>query len=181
MRKNKKKTKKKQIKKERINKLDFSIIKIKTSKINFGVFLFISIYRKSIIMNSYNITFPFRDDNDTRNFLETNIVSKDAYSSNLLLLLLTQKGERYYESDYGTNLLKYIFEPNDDLTSADVEEEIRNTVALYIPEIKITSINFNTDNDDNGDSIPETQLNVIVKFMYNEGSLTEKGELSINF
>lgn len=131
-------------------------------------------------MKSYNITFPFRDDNDTRNFLETNVVTKDAYSSNLLLLLLTEKGERYYESDYGTNLLKYIFEPNDDLTSADVEEEIRNTVALYIPEIKISSVNFNWNTDDNGNTIPETQLNVNVKFTYTEGSLTEQGNLDIN-
>ncbi len=131
-------------------------------------------------MKSYNITFPFTDDNDTNNFLMTNTITKDAYSSNLLLLLLTEKGERYYESDYGTNLLKYIFEPNDDLTSADIEEEIRNTVALYIPEIKISSVNFNWNNNDDGKVISDTQLNVNVKFTYNEGLLTEEGNLDIN-
>lgn len=152
----------------------------KTLKINFGVFLFISIYRKLTIMKSYNITFPFRDDNDTNNFLETNVVTKDAYSSNLLLLLLTEKGERYYESDYGTNLLKYIFEPSDDLTSADIEEEIRDTVALYIPELKISSVNFNWNTNEDGEIIPDTQLNVNVKFTYSEGSLSEEGNLDIN-
>ena len=91
-------------------------------------------------MNSYNITFPFKDDNETRSFIQMNQVSKDSYSSNLLLLLLTQKNERYYEPDYGTNLLKYIFEPNDQLTAGQVEEDIRNTVSLYIPEIKISSV-----------------------------------------
>jgi phage baseplate assembly protein W len=110
-----------------------------------------------------------------------NQVTKDSYSSNLLLLLLTQKGERYYESDYGTNLLKYIFEPNDNLTAEQVEEEIRNTVSLYIPEVKITSVNFNWNTDENGVPISDNQLNVNIKFIYTEGSLTEQGNIDLNF
>ena len=96
-------------------------------------------------------------------------------------LLLTQKGERYYESDFGTNLLRYVFEPNDNLTAGQVEEEIKNTVALYIPELKITAVNFNWNYDDNGESIPDNQLNVNVKFVYAEASLSEQGELNLNF
>ena len=132
-------------------------------------------------MNSYNITYPFKDDNETRRFIQMNQVTKDSYSSNLLLLLLTQKGERYYESDYGTNLLKYIFEPNDNLTSTQVEEEIRNTVSLYIPEVKITSVTFNWLNDIDGHAISDNQLNVNVQFVYTEGSLTEQGNIDLNF
>jgi len=132
-------------------------------------------------MNSYNITFPFKDDNETNSFIKMNQITKDSYSSNLLLLLLTEKGERYYESDYGTNLLKYIFEPNDDLTSTQVEEEIRNTVALYIPEIKISSVSFNWETNEEGNKIPDSQLNVNIKFTYSEGSLTEQGNLDLNF
>ena len=132
-------------------------------------------------MNSYNIKFPFKDDNELNAFIETNQVSKDAYSSNLLLLLLTQKGERYYEPDYGTNLLKFIFEPNDQLTANDVEDELKNTVALYIPSLKITSVSFNWDTDEDGFSISENQLNVNIKFTYEEGALSEEGSLDLNF
>lgn len=132
-------------------------------------------------MNSYNITFPFKDDNETRSFIKMNQVSKDAYSSNLLLLLLTQKGERYYEPDYGTNLLKYIFEPNDQLTATDIEEEIRNSVALYIPQVQVSSVTFNWNTSEDGQEIPETQLNVSIKFVYVEGSLTEQGNIDLNF
>lgn len=132
-------------------------------------------------MNSYNITYPFRDDNETNSFLQMNKVTKDSYSSNLLLLLLTEKGERYYESDYGTNLLKYIFEPNDNLTSTDVEEEIRETVSLYIPEIKITSVTFNWNKNEEGRPISDNQLNVNIQFTYIEGSLTEQGNIDLNF
>lgn len=132
-------------------------------------------------MSSYNINYPFRDDNSTRSFISMNRVTKDSYSSNLLLLLLTQKGERYYESDYGTNLLKYIFEPNDTLTASQVEEEIKNTVALYIPEIKITKVTFNWLVDDNGNPISDNQLNVNVQFVYSEGVLNEVGNIDLNF
>jgi len=132
-------------------------------------------------MNSYNITFPFKDDLTTRGLLSMNRVSKDSYSSNLLLLLLTQKGERYYESDFGTNLLKYIFEPNDSLTAVDVEHEIKRIVSLYIPSLTIDKVTFNWNTDDNGEPIPETQLNVNIKFSYSENVFSESGELDLNF
>jgi phage baseplate assembly protein W len=132
-------------------------------------------------MDSYNITFPFQDDTITNSFISMNQVSKDSYSSNLLLLLLTQKNERYYEPDYGTNLLKYIFEPNDNVSATQVEEEIRDTVALYIPEVKITSVTFNWNNDEEGQPISENQLNVNIQFVYTEGSLSEQGNLDLNF
>jgi phage baseplate assembly protein W len=132
-------------------------------------------------MDSYNITFPFQDDTITNSFISMNQVSKDSYSSNLLLLLLTQKNERYYEPDYGTNLLKYIFEPNDNISATQVEEEIRDTVALYIPEVKITSVTFNWNNDEEGQPISENQLNVNIQFIYTEGSLSEQGNLDLNF
>lgn len=143
--------------------------------------MFISIYIKSIIMNSYNITYPFRDNNETNSFIQMNQVTKNSYSSNLLLLLLTEKGERYYESDYGTNLLKYIFEPNDNLTSTQIEEEIRETVSLYIPEVKITSVTFNWNTNEDGEKISDNQLNVNIKFTYTDGSLTEQGNIDLNF
>lgn len=132
-------------------------------------------------MNSYNITYPLKDDTTTGGLLSTNRVTKDSYSSNLLLLLLTQKGERYYDSEYGTNLLKYVFEPNDNLTSNQIEEEIKNTVSLYIPELKITSVTFNFGFDDEGNKISDNQINVNVKFVYSEGVLNEAGNIDINF
>lgn len=143
--------------------------------------MFISIYIKFIVMNSFNITYPLKDDLTTRGFLSMNQVSKDSYSSNLLLLLLTQRDERYYEPEYGTNLLKYIFEPNDNISASQVEEEIKNTVSLYIPEVKITSVTFNWLYDDNKQPISDNQLNVNVKFVYSEGALNEEGNIDLNF
>lgn len=131
---------------------------------------------------SYNIKFPLRDDSAKNKYLQMTQITKDALGSNLLLLLLTQKGERYYEPDYGTNLLKYIFEPSDDITIGDIEKEIKDTVGLYIPSLTIDKIRFQQFKDeDTGEEIPENQLNVKIEFTYSEDNLIEKGELELNF
>lgn len=125
-------------------------------------------------MKSVNIRFPIRDDNDKNNFVQLNQISKDAFSSNLLFLLLTERGERYYMSDYGTNLLKYIFEPNDNLTDKDVESEIKKTVSKYIPNLSINRVTFNKQNNN-------SELNVNITFTYTEDAFSEDGELDLNF
>jgi len=132
-------------------------------------------------MKSYNVRFPLRDDNDKNTYFQLNQITKDAFVSDLLLLLLTEKGERYYNPNYGTNLLKYIFEPNDDLTAQEVEQDIKNTVSLYIPSLKIKSVQFNRLVDDQGNSISENQLNVHIEFTYSEDAFSENGELDLNF
>lgn len=132
-------------------------------------------------MVSYNINFPLRDDVSTNTFFLTTKVTKDAFSSDLLLLLLTQKGERYYEPDYGTNLLKYIFEPNDNIVATDIEQEIKRTVSLYIPALTINKVSFNWNFDDNGEPISDNQLNVNILFTYTEDAFSETGSLELNF
>ena len=132
-------------------------------------------------MASYNITFPLNDDVSTNSYFLMSKVTKDAFSSDLLLLLLTHKGERYYEPDYGTNLLKYIFEPNDNLDASDIEKELKTTVSTYIPALTINSVTFNWLTDDEANSISENQVNVNIKFTFSEDAFSEKGELDLNF
>ena len=124
-------------------------------------------------MKSYNIRFPIKDNPDKKTYFSLNRITKDAFSSDLLLLLLTKKGERYYEPEYGTNLLKYIFEVNDELSASDIEQEIKTTVSTFIPNLKITKVTFN--------KVEIYQLNVNVKFIYTENAFSEEGVLDINF
>lgn len=132
-------------------------------------------------MISYNIKFPLEDNLSTNTYFQMTQVTKDAFSADLLLLLLTQMGERYYEPDFGTNLLKYIFEPNDNLTATDVEQEIKNQVSKYIPGLTVNKITFNWNLDDAGMPISENQLNVNINFTYTEDSFSETGQLDLNF
>lgn len=133
-------------------------------------------------MKSVNIKFPLEDDREKNGFLKLNQVTKDALTSNLVLLLLTEKGERYYNPNYGTNLMQYIFEPKDGLTISEVEREIKQTVKEFIPELTIKSINFFSDGvDDEGNPVGENELKVVVNFVYSEDTFSDTGRLELNF
>lgn len=132
-------------------------------------------------MKSFNIKFPLYDDKIKNGYVETNTVTKDGLSSNLLLLLVTKKGERLYQPDYGTNLIKYLFEPSDSITEQDIESEIKETVKLYMPELTITGLKFFTGHDDQGNKIGDNEISVVVDFTYNEDTYSDVGQLSITF
>jgi len=55
-------------------------------------------------------------------------------------LILTRKGERLYLPDFGTNLLQFIFNPNDSTTQSEIKDEISQVVSKYLPKLKITQV-----------------------------------------
>ena len=132
-------------------------------------------------MRLINIKFPLRDDVEKNKAFKMNTVTKEALSSNLLLLLLTKKGERYYEPNYGTNLIQYIFEPKDNLTITEIEAEIKETVKTFIPEVTIGKIEFFEDVDNVGNKLNDNELRVVIDFTYTEDTFIEKGKLELNF
>ena len=144
-------------------------------------FFFICIYRKRLIMVSYNIKFPLEDNPSKNRFFQMTNTTKEALASNLMLLLLTEKGERYYMPDYGTNLLKFIFEPNDDTTIGDIKEDIKRTVSTYIPQLEIDDIIFYRNVDEEGNPINENELTLLIRFTYREETFVDTGEIELNF
>lgn len=86
-----------------------------------------------------NIAFPFKESN-RGDFILLNNEDSKAIKSDLMHLILTKKGERLYMPDFGTNLLKYIFEPNDTLTRNDIKNEITDTVKKYLPNLQINEV-----------------------------------------
>jgi phage baseplate assembly protein W len=96
---------------------------------------------------TYGINFPFRD-SYTGKYLDLSETNQEELRSNLVHLLLTRKGTRYYLPDFGTRLYEYIFEPMDGPTYSQIESEIRDSVGEYIPGITITSISITAASDE---------------------------------
>lgn len=88
---------------------------------------------------TYGINFPFRNSLDGR-YLDLSDTPEEELKTDLIHLLLTRKGTRYFLPDFGTRLLEYIFEPLDGPTFAAIEAEIRDSVQKYIPNLKITNL-----------------------------------------
>lgn len=88
---------------------------------------------------TYGINFPFRESFVGR-YLDISDTTDEEVRSNLIHLLLTRKGTRYFLPDFGTRLYEYIFEPLDGPSFSDIESEIRDTVEKYMPGLQITNV-----------------------------------------
>jgi phage baseplate assembly protein W len=91
---------------------------------------------------TYGINFPFAE-GINGDFIKLTETPELEIKSNLIHLLLTRKGSRYYLPDFGTNLYQYIFEPLDDITMGKIEDEITDAVEKYIPNLTINKIIIN--------------------------------------
>ena len=107
---------------------------------------------------TYGIDYPFRDSNKGDYLNMTEIPEKEV-RANLIHLLITRKGSRYYLPDFGTRLYEYIFDQNDMVSHTHIEEEIREGVKKFIPNLDINSINIMSAEDDpnQGRSIGEDE------------------------
>ena len=90
-------------------------------------------------MATYGIDFPFRD-SLKGDFLKMTESPEKEIRADLIHLLLTRKGSRYYLPDFGTRLYEYIFEQNDTVTFSLIEDEIRESVRKYIPNLDLKDI-----------------------------------------
>ena len=93
-------------------------------------------------------------------------------NNRLGLLLLTSKGELLGDPEYGTNLMRYIYEKNYYILHDSIVEEIITAIEKYEPAIIVTSEDITVSSYDNRVDIS------ISYYMRNTGDL-EILELSI--
>ena len=91
-----------------------------------------------------NIKFPFQE-NSKGFYFDSNINTLDAIKSDILHMLLTRKGDRFYDPNFGTSLYMYLFEPNDDITISDIKREANECLAYSMPNIEIINIDVNRE------------------------------------
>lgn len=106
---------------------------------------------------SININFPFKD-SPKGFFLDLNVTDTAAIKADLMHLIMTNKGERLYLPDFGTNLRKHLFDPMDGITNGEIQSEITEAVRKYIPNLKITSVEMEEET--------QSQYGVIVRVNY---------------
>lgn len=94
-----------------------------------------------------NINYPFKDSHKGF-FLDLNDEDNQAIKADLLHLILTRRGQRLYKPDFGTDLLKFIFEPEDGMTLNGIKEEIVNVVKAYLPQLQIDELSIEESDED---------------------------------
>jgi phage baseplate assembly protein W len=95
----------------------------------------------------YGIDFPFRDSLEGH-YLKMTTTPEREVRADLIHLLLTKKGSRYFLPDFGTRLYQFIFDQNDMVTFGLIEDEIRESVRRFIPNLDLTKIEVISAEDD---------------------------------
>ena len=88
---------------------------------------------------TYGVNFPFRE-SYVGKYLDVSDTTEEEVRSNLIHLILTRKGSRYYLPDFGTKIYEFIFEPLDGVTFESIKDDIRDNVSKYIPNLIINDI-----------------------------------------
>lgn len=118
-----------------------------TTKVGFlfTIILVLNIFISMAV--TYGIDFPFRE-SLTGDYLKMSTSPEKEVRANLIHLILTKKGSRYYLPDFGTRIYEYIFDQNDMVTFNLIEEEIREGCKKYLPNLDINSIKVISSEDD---------------------------------
>ena len=88
------------------------------------------------------------------------VVSKDASAIKqaIVNLLLTNKGERPFNPDYGSDIRSYLFERLDYGTSAQIELSIKNTLDKFEPRIAVRTMETYPNYDSNSFDVDMTYV-----------------------
>ena len=86
------------------------------------------------------------------------VVSKDASAIKqaIVNLLLTNKGEKLFNPEYGSDIRAYLFEPLDYGTAAQIQRNIAYSVNKHEPRVQIEDLRANPNFDDNGFDVEMT-------------------------
>ena len=106
-------------------------------------------------------TLSFKDINITfKKHPVTNdlVVSKDASAikQSIVNLLLTNKGERLFQPEYGSDIRSQLFEPLDYATAASIKSSILYSLSTFEPRINVLNINIFLNYADNGFNVDMT-------------------------
>ena len=82
------------------------------------------------------ISLPF----NTSNVFTSTYSTKDQVKYNLINFILTNKGERLFNPNFGSSIKEYLFESITGETEDSMKDTLSAELSTYFPEIIVTSI-----------------------------------------
>lgn len=123
-------------------------------------------------INSLGIKYPFTRESVMNTFVDLDYDKGNVVKSELMHLVFTPKGSRIRNSEFGTNLINFIFSPNDNDTWGEVKQDVRDAVAKFMPSVTFDNITV----------YQEDAHGIIVRLDYtvDNGSTVSKESVSVN-
>ena len=88
------------------------------------------------------------------------VKDKAAIVQSISNLLLTNKGERPFQPNLGSNIKRVLFEPMDYASAGLIKTEIRDTLKIYEPRVSVQRIYCEPDFDNNAYQV-EVQFKIV--------------------
>ena len=96
---------------------------------------------------SVGIEFPFARVGGGDGYFQTTKTTIESIKNNIKLLLQTHQGERVFQPDLGMNLKRLLFEPQDEETIIQIENNIVDVFAIWLPFVELNDIQIEEANN----------------------------------
>ena len=99
----------------------------------------------------YGIKFPFTNNDVENYYVDLNSKPSDKVKSILMHVVFTPKGQKIRDPEFGTDLIKYIFHPNDSISWDGIKSEVSNIVSKYVNGVTLKNIEIMQNENDLGE------------------------------
>jgi hypothetical protein len=121
----------------------------------------------------FGIKYPFLADEETGYYVAANKTVAEKVRSQLMHIIFTPKGQRIRNPEFGTDLIKYIFDQSDGMSWESVRTEVSESVTRWATNINLNDIRVVKSEED-----PE-QVYVKIIYSVTEGNKTTKDSIVV--
>jgi len=132
-----------------------------------------------LVENDYKVLgIGINKSSDSNGIFSVNFTTLNQAKDNLKNLILTRKGERLMQPEFGCDVWKVLFEPLDGETVERViENSIVEAVSIWLPYLNIDTIVFDYDEND----IDNHRIILDIKFsLVSNPNLSETIQINVN-
>jgi phage baseplate assembly protein W len=112
----------------------------------------------------FGVKFPFLADNHRHFYVAANETLADKVKSQLMHIVFTPKGQRIRNPEFGTDLIKFIFDQNDGMTWESVKMEVGESLKRWSTNLSLRDIKV-VKSEEN-----ESQIFVRIDYSVTEGN-----------
>ena len=129
-----------------------------------------------LVDNEYKVLgIGINQSSDSNGIFSTNFTTLKQAKNNLVNLILTKKGERLMQPEFGCDVWKVLFEPINNIETS-IENSITNAVSIWLPYLNINEIIFDYDEND----IDMNRISLDIKFsLKSNSSLSESIQINV--
>ena len=130
-----------------------------------------------LVENDYKVLgIGINQSSNSNGVFSTNFTTLQQAKNNLKSLILTKKGERLMQPDFGCDVWLVLFEQISDNIEQRIENSIVDAVSIWLPYLNIDTIIFDYDEND----IDTNKVSLDIKFsLQSNPSLSDSVQINV--